>query len=131
MLGREHSDDHGVMAATLGTGLRALPGSHADHQTPDHQTLDHQTLDHQTLDHQTLDDQTLFHPTLFHPTPDHQTTRHQTLFHQTTDILFARLDDDVTARTAVVFGEDDREEEHDSDEAEDGLDLWSVLYGLE
>ena len=30
-----------------------------------------------------------------------------------------------------MLDEDDRDEEGDRDDSEDGLDLWSVLYGLE
>jgi hypothetical protein len=49
-----------------------------------------------------------------------------------TDALFARLDDDdAVARAGDAFNEDDRHEQPEDTGSEDGLDLWSVLYGLE
>jgi hypothetical protein len=45
------------------------------------------------------------------------------------DAFFARLDDGTVALTGGVYDEDDRAEKPDN-EAEDGLDLWSLLYGL-
>ena len=71
----------------------------------------------------------------FHQTTRHQTTRHQTLripppLFAVADALFARLDDDTVAQTGDAFDEGDEEEKQVHDTA-DGLDLWTVLYGLE
>jgi hypothetical protein len=48
------------------------------------------------------------------------------------DSLLARLDDDAIERVDGVADDDDRDDwDEQPDESEDGLDLWSVLYGLE
>ena len=48
------------------------------------------------------------------------------------DALFARLDEVSPVRELVVASEDaGDDQERQTDESDDGLDLWSLLYGLE
>jgi hypothetical protein len=48
------------------------------------------------------------------------------------DSLLARLDDDAIEQVDGVVDDDDRDDwDEQPDESEDGLDLWSVLYGRE
>jgi hypothetical protein len=48
------------------------------------------------------------------------------------DTLFARLDENGGARMDSEFEEDDPDDQNErAPESEDGLDLWSVLYGLD
>jgi hypothetical protein len=47
------------------------------------------------------------------------------------DALFARLDEDATDRIGDAVDAKDGSEERRKDDSEDGLDLWSLLYGLD
>jgi hypothetical protein len=148
VIGHGHDNGGGLMSPTLDAGVRASLGSDTNHQTtrlPDHQTLfrnqesgeSGQLFSGSTFS--ALDTPLLgiphsdFRlPHLNHPASRIQhsalRTPHSAL---ALDSLFARLDDESTEPIAGVHSEDHEAGGDDRDEAESGLDLWTVLYGLE
>jgi hypothetical protein len=150
VIGREHSDDdHGLMASTLEAGERLSPDT--DHQTtrpPVHQTLFRGQesglwsafadlgsplhIPHSAFRTPHSSDSPLL-SSIQHPASSlqHSAFRTPTSDLEIADSFFARLDDEAGERTDGVLDEDERDGEQSRGESEDGLDLWSVLYGLE
>jgi hypothetical protein len=132
VIGHEHSDEGDLMAATLNTGVRALPV--AEHQTtrlPDHQT--HSSSQESALwSAFAAEESPLDTPHSDFRIPHSPGSPLSALDSPLRDSLFARLDDAAGERVDGTPDEDDREDRDERPrESEDGLDLWSVLYGLE
>jgi hypothetical protein len=119
VLGREHSHEHGVMSSTLDPDVRALPGFEVSGIRSQESGVSGQAFSGSSL--------SAFDSPLSTSNSQSAVRNPQS---EIADALFARLDDDGVARTGDDLDEDDREEKSD-DHSEDGLDLWSTLYGLD
>jgi hypothetical protein len=154
VIGREHTDTPGVMAAYLTPGSHAFPGErleladHSDFRLPTSdfeigQRLGERLGERLGFGAERLEDtdrRSAISDPFFTRSPLFSDPGSTSAFRAPTsdfrlptsdfrDALFARLDDDAVALTGDVSGENDRAEKPDN-EAEDGLDLWSLLYGL-
>jgi hypothetical protein len=117
-IGHEHGDDLGVMASTLSAGVRALPG--VERSGGRDQLFSGSSLSALDSPLSALD------------SPLSSGSQPSSFGSELSDAFFARLDEDESERTDGVSDEDDREDRDERpDESEDGLDLWSMLYGLE
>ncbi len=131
VIGRGHSNDshHGVMAATLDAGVRLLPGSQETGGGKQEAGVSDRLFSGSEVS--ALDSP--LSSGIQHPASSiqHSAFRTPTSDFEIADFLFARLDDEADERTNGTFGEDDRDTEEERGASEDGLDLWSVLHGLD
>jgi hypothetical protein len=126
VIGREHDDDHDVMAATLAPGEQALPGEARLGRSGQRSAISGQLFANSNLPSPASSLQPLVSSL---PSPASGLRPSDFAHPSSVDRLFARLDDDAVASLSAVSEEDEFDEPR-TDEAEDGLDLWSVLYGL-
>jgi hypothetical protein len=129
VIGREHGDDgQGVMAARLDTGVRALPVSQEPVASDPLSVINDQLFSGSLLPAFDLpltsgiEERASGLPSSTHGDP---------LFAlDVSDAVFASLDDEANVRNDDAVVEDESDEEDDG-HPEDGLDLWSVLHGLD
>jgi hypothetical protein len=134
VIGREHSDDHTVMNSELSPGERLVVSGEGLEVRGEGLEVRDQGLGDSDQDFSSPPLSALSPPLFSSPRPSTLDPRPDSAFRIPTsdfevDALFARLDDDAP-RAGDMFDEDDRDEQPDN-EGEDGLDLWSVLYGLD
>jgi hypothetical protein len=146
VLGYEHELDHDVMAAELALGTRLLPVSDANLRTtrrPDDQAPFSGQESGIGSQESAFSDEFFFgfglsaldsplSSGIQHPVSSiqHSAFRTPTSDFEIADSLFARFDD----RAEPLGGFDDDtsdDRDRESEEAEDALDVWSLLYGLE
>jgi autotransporter-associated beta strand protein len=127
VIGREHSDDHDVMSSSLDAGVRLTSGiAHQTTRLPDHQTL----FRGQESGGRSQESG-LWSAFADHGSPLHIPHSALRIPHSSgsplVNAVFAELDD----RTGVIDDERSSDSDQWVDETEDGLDLWSVLHGLD
>jgi hypothetical protein len=137
VIGREHSDGlhDDVMSSTLGAGLRALPGvegsgirSQVLGVSGRRSAISDQLFSGSGLS--ALDSPVS--SGIQHPVSSIQTSAFRTPTSAfEIDSLFARLDDERAGGLAEDDENGTRDRDQESDESEDGLDLWTILHGLD